>query len=189
MRGEREIGRLTLNTKESQFTVHCDALATYTSWCGTRSTEVKLLSVAGPATSIKAIGAALHTGGKSVYFTARDCGDIREYDKYRPDGKWEVYRTHLGCNTYHLVGWSKDEGFLATVSREALRRELVSSRLTTPLLTTADWIDYLIQRLKEARRWTEYKCFGCCCAGVLLDDTALDEIVTAGVRSGELSFT
>lgn len=177
------LGRLRLVTRDSEFTVHCDALAV-TGW---RTAEVKLLSVAGSGTAIKAIAAALHKGS-GVRFEPEDCGDLHTYRGYQPVGKWECFRSHLGLGTYHLVAWTREEGFLSTVSREALRRLLIGTTITTPILATPEWLDFIERRLRDGRRWTDYQCFGCRCAHVLLCSEVLDQIVTEGVQSGKLSF-
>jgi len=163
--------------------VTCDAAAV-TGW---RRSELKLISVAGAGTAIKAVAAGLHKGS-GVHWELEDCGDIPSWTKWKARGKWQCFRSHLGLGCYHLVAWTREAGFLPTVSPEALRRQLISVEITTPILTTREWLAYIHRRLKEESLWTDYTCFGCRCADVRLSSEILDKIVSDGIMSGVLSF-
>lgn len=175
---------LAMNGKEISITVQCEAIAS-------DGHNLALVSAVGPASSIKALTVGLRNP-ELASFKADDCPvKLHEYSSYGLSLRggqygWECHKHFLGLGTWHLLAWSKWNRLLVTGDDEALWQRLRSEEFTTPLLR--GWIPGIRQQLVEHKLLTALRCFNCEAWYLSADDKAMDEIVSAGVLSGELRF-
>ena len=179
---EETLGRLTMHSDYSEFTVSCDALAV-------QQHQILALSVVGAETALKAIRAVLHDKNLRAYFQGE--GLFPACNSYtrlaRGDWKYEVAATRLGLGTVQMMAVAQAPGLLRAVSDEALWRELRSSSYTTPILRA--WVPWLREQLVEQQMLRKADCFGCEVGRLIVTSDKLDELVSWGVKSGELALT
>ncbi|HWE35044.1 MAG TPA: hypothetical protein VG406_00615 [Isosphaeraceae bacterium] len=113
--------------------------------------------------------------------TPRDSGVIA-----RLPGGYLTDTHRLGDGRVHAFLMTKADGFLPSVSEEALWRKFKSPSFTTPLLR--DWMPYAMGQLGRRKLLIDAYCHRCA-AGVLTCTTAdLDSIVSEGLRAGLLTI-
>jgi hypothetical protein len=175
------LGRLRSEAENCKFSADCDALATGDH----QYSPVYLASLVGPATTIKAIAAALNSR-RSIVLSAKDCGaccpDYGDRSRFFVTDNaygYTCYRSKLGYDTWHLLAISRNPNFLPTYSVESVMQKLTSQQFTTPLLRS--WGPRLVKDLLYEERLEKLTCFQCDCALLSLNDTGLDEIVSRGV--------
>jgi hypothetical protein len=186
------MGKLSVITADSRWSVGCDALAVV----GDRTGEVRvgLLSAAGPETAIKAVHACLVSNVKARFefdesLTVRKGKET--WTRYCPtmerdkDG-YDTHKVRLGFNTWHLLAVSKLPGFMPVMSETALNRELRSPLFTTPYLR--EWVPYIAERLTEAEMLRILPGFNTTCAFLKAGSPELDEVVSVGVQEGHLTI-
>ncbi len=183
------VGKLKCTTSTSSWSVGCDALAVLGSKIG--DVRIGLLSVAGPETAIKAVNACLQSNVNAIFNFDQEITNSEGRTRYCPTMErdkagYEVHKTRLGYNTWHLLAVSKLPGFMPVMSETALNRELRSPLFTTPFLR--EWIPYLSDRLAEAGMLTILPGFNTTCALLKGGSPELDEAVTVGVREGHLTI-
>jgi len=138
-----------------------------------------LVSVAGPASTIKALAAVLQTKIAAEFWMG-DCF----YEKYA--GGYTCHKCRLGYNTWHMIAVADHKGILLDGSDTALWRELQSERFTTPLLR--DWVPEIRRVCEDAQHLRRCGGHGCTTAVVRLDDATLDSLVSAGLCDGRLKI-
>lgn len=147
------------------------------------------LSVYGPGSSIKAIAAALQQPRVRPMLSAWGFGGLHAKDSLRVgDEAFQCHQHRLGYDTWHLLALLKKPGLLPNFSQREIHRQLMSDRFTTPMLP--HWVPYVAGKLVMMNRLARLKNFGHIDAGLMTATTKhTDAIVTAGIRSGELTFT
>lgn len=105
------------------------------------------------------------------------------YYSCRRDG-YEVHRKRLAKDLWHVVAKTKQIGFIPDVSPASVLSVLLSDRYTTPVL--GEWASWLYEEL--LRRGNLRMCYGFGqSSGILgLTNDQLDDLMSDGVRSGEL---
>src|SRR5580704_6528337 len=130
-----DLATLRIRCSGSETSLDCDALAV-------AGQTVLLASVAGPASTIKALAALLQTKQAVDLWIGN-----RSFDKY--PGSYRCHKCRLGYNTWHMIAVAEHNGLLLDGSDAALWRELQSDRFTTPLLR--DWIPEVRRVLEEGQ--------------------------------------
>jgi len=175
--------RAVVTIGEQCYTLHLDAVAIQDT--SQYSQPIQILSVAGPATSVKAVTAGFQTNRAGVsQVTFHDVEGRKPFRGHRGYEPYNCYKHRLGLDTWHLVVISTDQNLLLTVSDEAIWRHLTSDRYTTPLLRT--WMPWLVSELREKGHVREHQCVNCQTAHLYLTEGKLDEIVSLGINRGEL---
>jgi hypothetical protein len=163
---------------------------------GTRS-QVLILGLVDYGNKIRAIRALLNsaagrvtiecTGGK-----ARKPSDADWYGPRSPgrltagnDG-YKLYVHKLEYGLVHALFVSKEPGFLPILTPEALWEELNDTRFTTPILR--EWMPYLEARLREKSLLEEAWCFRCNAGWLSASSHNLDQIVSEGLQTGQISI-
>lgn len=180
----REFGKLTMSSSDTNITCRCDAISFVRQ---SMHNHVVVASFAGPASSVKAIAAALGSGRKKIELRTRACTNIGGYTILRPEDKehgYRFYRTQLGRNAYHCLAVSRRHGLLPTIDDATLWRTLKSEDITTPLMR--HWVPYIKEQLIEHRLLTRLTSFGCSPAILSATTENLDVIVSVGISSGHL---
>jgi len=163
----------------SRFTVRCDALALH-------QNEILLLSVVGPETGVKALTAGLRSSGSDqqrIDYSAQ-VGEVHNTRLTKCPESYRVYRTKLEYGLWHVLLLSRRESFLPVLTEETVWQQLRGSRFTTPLLRS--WLPWLVQGMKRREHIVELTQSGCQAGLLLVDDAALDDLVSEGVRTGHL---
>jgi hypothetical protein len=175
--GAGRVGRYTA----SKFTLRCDAI-------GLHDSEILLLSVSGPETSVKALLAGLRSSGKDqkrVEYSAHVDTVVSTGLTKCPDG-YRIHRTKLNYGLWHVLLFAKRKGFMPIMTEEALWQHLQKDPFTTPLLR--EWIPWLYQALKDQEAIIEATQSGCHVGLLLADSDILDELVSKGIREGHLAI-
>jgi hypothetical protein len=169
----------TGRSRSARFTLRCDAI-------GLHEQEILLLAVAGPETSVKALTAGLRSAGKDQPWInyAAQVGTVHETHLVRCPAGYRIYRTKLAYGLWHVLCLAKRPDFLPVLTEESLWHVLQQDPFTTPLLRA--WMPWLLQEMKMRGAVVELTQSGCH-AGLLLANTdALDALVSAGIRHGQL---
>jgi hypothetical protein len=149
--------------------------------------QVLLLSFAAPATTAKAVTAALVTDVPLRMHFA----DLPFTPRYHRSGRraeagYRVHRHNLGYGTWHCVLAARRDGFLPCISDAALWAALTSNRFTTPLLR--DWMPWVRQTLVARRLLKDCDCAGCTAGLLSATSEDLDAVVSAGLKQGQLTI-
>jgi hypothetical protein len=147
------------------------------------------LSVAGPGTALKALRACLAQPKLMFNLSFPDGrGTFWRHDQFKRDPEGYSSKTvPLGCGTHHMVLMTKREGFITSVTPEALWQELSSPRYTTPVLKAwTPWLHEKFQGLRSVLRDTQ--CFGCNPGVLSLADDTFDRVVSEGIKNGHIKF-
>jgi hypothetical protein len=199
---DRAIGSAIIDSaKGGRFEFHFDVLACQRGSYVNAPEVMKILSALGPQTSIKALRACLTMRQAPGAFVRNSGGDkMKDFPQphagaysfiREPETKYRIVTTRLAFDWYHLIAVSKDDRLLPSLSEAGIWKILKSDKFTTPLLRP--WVPKLIEKFKAKNPRGEshldpLRCFQCEAALLQLNDTDLDKIVTAGIRSGELKI-
>lgn len=174
------IGNITVSAKEANLTLRCNALAT------DKNQQILFLSIAGSGSAIKAVNAVLHCKSQVAFFVENLPEPFADFDGYariHPAG-YRIQKAKLDQRTWHLVASTCLDGFIPNLSPRSLWRMLHSDRYSTPLL--AAWVPWLQRHLEDdGCLWLPDR-FGCEAGVLQLDSTALDKLVSKGLRTGQL---
>src|SRR5262249_25165475 len=85
---------------------------------------------------------------------------------------------------WHVLCMAKREGFLPVVSDETVWRHLQGNQFTTPLVR--EWIPWLCKEMTKKGLIIPLSQGGCQAGLVLIDNDALDDLVSSGTRNGHL---
>lgn len=155
-----------------------------------------LLSVVAPPMTIKAIRAILNGGARATISAAG--GKVRqpgasEWIPYRQPGSlfacnegYTGYVHRLDYGLDHAMFITRQPGFMVVSSEPALWQELNDNRFTTPILR--EWVPYVAGKLKEQDLLVECESFNCSCGFLACTSKELDEIVSDGIKSGEIKI-
>lgn len=157
--------------------------------------ELLLVSVVAPTQIVKGIRGWLNTNKKGTAtatgamikksfeddWRLRNPGNLRKLE----DGY--AGETHkLAYGMAHALFTARCEGFLKSVSEEALWQELNSDRFTTPLLRS--WMPWITGQLTDQEVLVEADCYRCQCGTLAATTADLDDIVSRGLKQGNLSI-
>jgi hypothetical protein len=98
-----------------------------------------------------------------------------------------IYSSKLGYGLAHCLLVTKTPGFMMVANDDTLWTELKSSRFTTPLLR--EWVPYIATKLREIGRLYDAYTLNCQCGALTVTTQKLDEIVIAGITSGEIAIS
>lgn len=165
----------------SKFNLRCDSIGLY-------GTEMLLLSVVAPETSVRALTAGLRSSGKDQKRIEYACqvGQIAGACLTKCPEGYRSYRTRLGYGLWHVLYLANRDGFMPVMTEEALWQHLQGNQFTTPLLR--DWMPWLAQKLKERELLVELKQSGCQAGLLIVDSDALDALVSEGIIQGRLTI-
>ena len=150
--------------------------------------ELYVLSVAGPAAAIKATNAALLTDARTRFTM-----DIPGHGSHNPlrrprDTKYRIRKARLGqMNTWHLLAIADVPGLIPNLSEDAVWRALMSEEITTPLLRK--WLPYVTRQLRALDHLEKLLSWGCQAALLTADSDDVDDIVSRGLRDGEIAIS
>lgn len=154
---------------------------------------IVLVSVAGPQTAVKSLMAALNQNIKlEVTVWGGDASDgspLPRYSRFTRMGSQGTYQiaTHrLGFNSVHATAVLKHDALLPALTPEAVWNALSSRQFTTPVLR--EWVPWLMQQMKSEGNLVELPAFQCRPGLLRLDDAGLDELVTRGLKQGDLTI-
>jgi len=165
--------------RASRFKLRCDAI-------GLHDDEILLLSVTGAETSVKALTAGLRSSGKDqkrIDYSAQVGNVSRTRLKKCPSG-YRTYRTKLDYGLWHVLCLARREGFLPALTEESVWRLLQQDPFMTPLLR--EWLPWLYAEMKERGTIVELTQSGCQAGLLLVENDALDTLVSEGIREGHL---
>lgn len=176
---------VTLNMfgKDVAISVQCEAVAT-------DGYFIHLVSAIGPASTIKAIAVGLRNP-TLARFRCNDtpvklCNDgVNGQLSGTTDG-YDIHRHFLGMNSWHMLAVSKWKKLLMAGDDDTLWQRLRSEDYTTPMIRS--WVPEIKKQLLEHGLLLPLECFGCEAYYLRANDKNLDEIVSAGVLSGDLRF-
>jgi hypothetical protein len=183
-----EIGHLTLGvygsgrrSKVSHFELRCNAI-------GLHDNEMLLLSVVGAETAVKALVAGLRAADKAqrrIDYSVH-VGDVGEsYLRRCPNG-YRILRSKLPYGLWHILALADRPGFMSVMTEEAVWQHLQDEQFTTPLVR--EWTPWLYQAMKKKELLVELTQSGCQAGILLADNTALDELVSDGIKAGHLAI-
>jgi hypothetical protein len=192
---ERELcfGRIVFSLKENSSLGRYDRLAH-------DSNTSQLVSLVAEPNHVKAIRAMLCSKATaSIHATSAgaEAGTKPpmgpEYKRSEPgwlrpdEAGYHCDHHKLDYGLAHATFVTKDPNFISRLSPTSLWATLMSERFSTPLIE--EWMPYVTREL--ARRKLLYGCF--CYRAVsgvpnLANSEPLDEIVSTGIKSGELKF-
>ena len=165
----------------SKFNVRCDAI-------GLHEREILLLSVIGPETSVKALTAGLRASGndqKRIEYSA-SVESVEGRSLSRCSDGYRVYRTKLDYDQWHVLFLAKRVGFMPVMTDDALWRHLQGEEFTTPLLR--DWVPWLKTAMQRRELLVCLEQSGCQAGIVLAENADLDELVSQGLKKGDLTI-
>jgi len=188
---ERTLGKLTFsNRNHSRFTVQCDALALSNFGYGSYNSTLAIASLIGPATSVKAAAAILNTNLSAEIRTSDfNCETMcNSYRVERSDAGYRVYRHRLPLPfaIWHCLAVAKDSRLIPHMSDEALWMKLKSDAFTTPILR--GWMPWLRWAMERENLLRYPPAFQCSPAVFYCDQSALDNLVSDGLREGNLTI-
>lgn len=174
---QRLVGRVAMRGKDTDLTMHCNALAFNPSAV---QYELMLLSVAGSSSTIKAVSTALNCRAK-IEFRPEDIPGIPyHYKLYRTNSPYRIYRHRMSYGTWHLLAMASQPGLLTQTGEESLWRALQSHTYTTPMLRS--WVPWIRSQLLVRDLLRPLRCFGCSASLLTATDVELDDIVSLGVQ-------
>jgi hypothetical protein len=168
------IVKLRVSCNGSQTTLDCDALAV-------AGHNALLASVAGPASTIKALAAILQTKAKLDLQAEYENG-TEYYDAW--PGTWRCFKSRLAFHTWHMLAIADCDGLMLDSGESALWRELRGDRYTTPLLRS--WMPQLAETFRDNGMLTVLGGFGHKAALLRLKGDDLDNAVSEAIRVGRL---
>jgi hypothetical protein len=178
---EQRVGRLSMRGKDTDLTMHCNALAFNPS---ATVYEVMVLSVASSSSTLKAVQAALNCRAK-IEFQPDDIPGIKSYWKlYRSSSPYRIFRHRLSYGMWHLLAVANHDGLLTESSDESLWRALQRDSVTTPMLR--GWVPFIKAELIKRNLLQPLRTFGCSAALLTASDVEIDSIVSAGIQWGDL---
>ena len=165
----------------SKFNLRCDAI-------GLHEREILLLSVIGPETSVKALTAGLRSSGKDQrrIECSASVGSVESRDLCRCSDGYRVHRAKLDYDHWHVLFLAKRQGFMPVLTDEAIWRHLQGEQFTTPLLR--EWIPWLKTALQRRELLVCLGQSGCQAGIVLAENSDLDELVSQGLKKGDLTI-
>jgi hypothetical protein len=176
-----QLGSVVMRTAKSGVRLISDAVAVLD---GGRTDTVLMVSVAGPESSVKAVAAGLRSN-VLVEFVIDHPG-VYSHRPVRHESGYKVLTSRLDGNYWHMLVVADVPGFLPILDDASLWQELKTDRFTTPLVRS--WIPWLRKRMEEERLLARIRQCGCN-AGLLVATTdQLDELVTQGLETGEISI-
>lgn len=179
----QKVGTLSMKGKDTDLTMHCNALAFNPSVSGY---EIMVLSVASSSSTIKAVQAALHTRAKIVFYPS-DIQGMQSYWKlYRSSHEYRIYRHRMSYGMWHMLAVAKHDGLLTESSHESLWRALQRDSFTTPMLR--EWVPYVKEQLITRGLLMPLRMFNCNASILTANDEELDKIVSYGVRFDHLKL-
>jgi hypothetical protein len=155
-----------------------------------------MASVVAETQKIKAVRAILN-GGARCSINASGARIVRPHCTWaypRHPGRLEatadgyaMYTHKLDYGLAHAMLFTRMPGFMRVVNEPALWQELNDTRFTTPILRS--WMPYITEKLKARDLLEDAEAFNVSC-GVLNATTAdLDDIVSGGIKAGELRLS
>src|SRR5205823_2783110 len=123
---------------------------------------------------------AVHRGQDYSY--ERWCPNLKR-DK---DDGYDCFKVRLGYNTWHMLAVSRREGFMPVLSEVALYLALRQPTINTPFLR--DWLPWLTTRLMEEKLLVILDGFQTQSAMLLASNQPLDDLVSMGLRNGDISI-
>jgi hypothetical protein len=176
------VGHINLNAEDGSFTLMVESIG----YDASRDGTVMAMSAVGTGTEVRAWRAALTSNQKlSATLTMVETNSSRNVPLDAKDG-YKVKTLLLGFNTWHLVAISRRVGFLPNVSEEGVWQHL-HKYTTTPIHRS--WMPWIL-RLMEKKRYLRsiYSVGFIHCGEVDIDDSNLDELVAAGLKSGQIGI-
>lgn len=183
----RQLGKVELRGSETDFSYRCDAMA-YSSAAIAGLNIIQLVSFAGPATSVKAMTAALRSK-RSRQFDVRvhDVDQLGSYMIMRADPEgYNVYHHRLSRYDVQAMMISRRPGLLTTIDDESLWQVLKGDLYTTPLLR--HWMPWIRRHLKDTNGLRPLPGFGCEPGLLTVSQEDLDNTVAHGIQQGRLTF-
>lgn len=167
--------------------------ATYDKLAVGNGRTLLFVSIVAETNFVKAIRAILG-GGAKAHIYAQD-GKIKRPDNVyeQPTHPEKISKAEEGydCCIHkmdhgltHAVFVARTDGFMLSVTDEAVRRQLSDIRFTTPILP--EWTPYIREQLKKGGLLSMASCFNCACGSLAATDKELDSIVVAGLKSRKL---
>lgn len=174
--------RVTARFGEQSYTLHLDAAAY--SDMSMDYHPMYILSAAGPATSVRAVSSLLQSNSARGDFLCYEAweGGQRRLDK--GEGRWNVFRHKIGLDTWHMLAVNDHANLLPVETDESVWQMLMSDAYTTPLLRS--WAPWLVAELRERGHLAPLACYNCEAAMLHLTQEKLDELVSQGIRQGQL---
>jgi len=154
---------------------------------------VLFISMAGNEQAVKAISSAIIA---CKTFTVRREGQSEQLLNGHPASRYRIMSTKLAGGSLHQIVadsrlWlnSDTESRLVVVPTDTQPHEAIYSQVLAPLASPVitAWAQWVCERLQQADRLTEM-------AGTLrvvdvaVDDRIVDEIVSEGIRMGQINF-
>lgn len=157
------------------------------------TSELLVLSVAGPNTVLKALRAVLGIKKRTFKLYPTDTLSYGRDDPFTSGhllmrSPWG-YRSHtasLGLGTGHMVLFSRRPGLLPCMEGDAVWQEIRGVRHTTPL--QRHWTEYIVAQLTLGHYLSETMAWGCKPGLLTAEDSHLDTIVQTGIRSGQIKI-
>lgn len=142
-----------------------------------------IAGVVGPATSLKAIHAALASKSQVALNPDIPHGPNSYGLTYDSTG-YERYIGKVAQHTWQMFLVSRVPGFMPVMNKAALWRRLISEQFTTPLLKA--WLPWIEQELIRRELLVPLSCFNCACGLLSATNDDLDEVISDGLKGKEL---
>jgi hypothetical protein len=164
---------------------------------GNRS-QVLIIGLVDYGNKIRAIRALLNSSQGRVTIECnggRTCkpSEVNGYPGPRNPGRltagndgYRLYVNKLDYGLVHALFVSKEEGFMPVMTPEALWEELNDTRFTTPIIR--EWVPHLETKLRAKSLLEEAWCFRCNAGWLSATSAQLDQIVSAGLQTGEIAI-
>ena len=156
--------------------------------------ELLLVSVVAATQTVKQIRAVLHAGGRTKIIAGgvkiKQPSREAAYYAHTPGNlnpSADGYVTHVHKLDYgmaHAMFITKAPGFMKVVTDETIWQELTDTRFTTPILR--EWVPYISKQMRAKEILEEAHCFNCNSGFMSANTADLDNIVTEGLRFGEI---
>lgn len=151
---------------------------------------VMVLSAAGPQMAVNAAIAGLRNAGSMRYKPMLprlyNKGHIEAVGLGVREGGYEVFKSPIGYDLWHMVAVAKSRDLLLADTADALWQQLNGPRFTTPMLR--EWMPAIEPHLRERNNLHKLLSFGCDAAILNIPNDRLDEIVSAGIREGRMKI-
>jgi hypothetical protein len=149
------------------------------------------ISLVAFSQDVKAFRAALAAGLESPMrikgVTLKDAEDTLVPGVVWPSPSGYRLDAHkLGFGSIHALFTSRQQGFLANDSDDALWQELKDDRFTTPLLRR--WLPHIRKELELSFLLSRCYSFDCTCSILTATSADLDSIVESGLKNGLISI-
>lgn len=167
--------------------------ATYDKLAMGSGRSLLFVSIVAETNFVKAIRSILG-GGAKAHIYAQD-GKIKHIDNpysqpvhpeklVKVDEGYDCYLHKMDHGLTHAVFVARTDGFMLSVTDEAVRRQLNDIRFTTPFLP--EWTPYIREQLKAKRLLSTASCFNCACGTLDATTADLDAVIVAGLKSRKL---